>query len=92
MGNFKWNVIISSAARLFAYAIVCAALPVLRRKRPAASAFRLPAGDFVAALGVFFMLALVFRMGLGEWIVILVTMAIALMNWSWARNRAVALR
>jgi APA family basic amino acid/polyamine antiporter len=92
LGNFKWNVIISAAARLFVYIFVCASLPVLRRKRPAAPAYRLPAGDFVAALGVIFMLVLVSRMGLGEWIVILVTMAIASANWFWARNRVVAAR
>jgi APA family basic amino acid/polyamine antiporter len=88
LGNFKWNVIISSVARLFVYVLVCASLPVLRRKRPNVSAYRLPAGDFVAALGVILTLALVSRMRLGEWIVILVTMAIAFVNWLWARNRA----
>ena len=51
-GNFRWNVIISAVARTFVYMLVCAALPVLRRKRPEASAFRMPGGDFVAALGV----------------------------------------
>jgi len=92
LGNFKWNVIISSVARLFVYVLVCASLPVLRRKRPKAPAYRLPAGDFVAALGVILTLALVSRMRLGEWIVILVTMAIAFVNWLWARNRAVRWR
>ncbi len=87
LGNFKWNVIISSVARLFVYAIVCAALPVLRRKRPNAPAYRLPAGNLVAALGIVLTLVLVSRMRLGEWIVILITMAIALVNWFWARNR-----
>jgi amino acid transporter len=86
LGNFKWNVIISSAARLFAYAIVCAALPVLRRTRPNSPSYRLPAGNFVAALGVVFMLVLALRMGLGEWIVILATLAIAFANWLWARK------
>jgi basic amino acid/polyamine antiporter, APA family len=88
LGNFKWNVIISSVARLFVYALVCASLPVLRRKRPNALAYRLPAGDFVAALGVIFMLALASRMQFGEWIVIFVTMTIAFVNWLWARNQA----
>jgi K+ transporter len=66
---------------------VCAALPVLRRKYPDAAAYRLPAGDLVAALGIIFMLVLVSRMRLGGWIVILVTLAIAFVNWLWARNR-----
>lgn len=87
-GNFKWNVIISSVARLFVYILVCAALPVLRRKRPAASAFRVPAGDWVAFVGVALMLVLVSRMRMTEWSVILATMAIALTNWIWVRQRA----
>jgi amino acid transporter len=87
MGNFKWNVIISTVARLFVYGVVCTSLPVLRRKRPNASAYRIPAGNFVAALGMIFMLALMSRMRRGEWIVILVTMGIAAVNWLWARHR-----
>src|ERR1700704_3635792 len=87
LGNFKWNVLISSAGRLFAYGVVCAALPALRRKSPDAGAYRLPAGNFFAALGIIFMLVLVSRMRLGEWTVILATMIIAFVNWLWARNR-----
>jgi APA family basic amino acid/polyamine antiporter len=88
LGNFKWNVLISSAGRLLGYGLVCAALPALRRKCPDAAAFRLPAGNFFAGLGIILMLALGSRMRLGEWTVILVTMAIAFVNWLWARNRA----
>jgi basic amino acid/polyamine antiporter, APA family len=85
-GNFKWNVIISSVARLFVYILVCTALPVLRRKTPAAPAFRVPAGNFVAGLGVALMLVLVTRMSADEWAIILATMTIAFANWLWARN------
>ena len=89
LGNFKWNVLISSAGRLFAYGVVCAALPALRRKCPDAAAYRLPAGNFFAVLGIIFMLVLVSRMRLCEWTVILATMIIAFVNWLWARNRTV---
>jgi hypothetical protein len=34
-----------------------------------------------------FMLALMRRMRRGEWIVILVTMGIAIVNWLWAQRR-----
>jgi basic amino acid/polyamine antiporter, APA family len=85
LGNFKWNVIVSSVARLFVYVLVCASLPVLRRKHPNAPAYRLPAGDLVAGCGVVSMLVFVSRMRLGEGVVILVTMAIAFVNWLWAR-------
>jgi amino acid transporter len=87
MGNFKWNVIISTVARLFVYGVVCASLPVLRRKRPNTFAYRIPAGNFISALGMLFMLALMTRMRRGEWIVILVTMGIAAANWLWAQRR-----
>jgi amino acid transporter len=86
-GNFKANVIISSVGRLFVYLIVCAALPVLRRSRPIALAYRAPMGDFLATAGVIFMLVLISRMRRGEWVVILMTIAIALANWLWVRTR-----
>jgi amino acid transporter len=87
-GNFKWNVIISAVARLFVYTLVCAALPVLRRTRPAASAFRAPGGDLVAGIGIVLMLILVSRMRAGEWAIVLATMGIAFANWLWVRKRA----
>jgi amino acid transporter len=34
LGNFTWNVTLSAVARLFFYAFGCAALPMLRRKKP----------------------------------------------------------
>ena len=86
-GNFKWNVLLSSVGRLFIYGITCAALPVLRRKQPDANAFRLPAGNLFAILGVVFMVALMSRINRIEWIIILSTVAIAFPNWLWARNR-----
>jgi len=86
-GNFKWNVILSSVGRLFIYGSTCAALPVLRRKRPDACAFRLPAGNLFAILGVVIALVLLSRIGRDEGIVIFATVMIAFANWLWARNR-----
>jgi amino acid transporter len=85
-GNFKGNVILSSVGRLFIYGFTCASLPVLRRKNPTARAYRLPAGNVFAVLGVFFVALLASRMSRGEGIVVLVTMAVAIANWLWARN------
>ena len=87
-GSFRWNVILSSVGRLFIYGFTCAALPVLRHKSPDARAFRLPAGNLFAVLGVLFMGLLASRMNRREGMVILVTMAIALANWVLARNRS----
>jgi amino acid transporter len=86
-GNFKWNVILSAIGRLFIYGFTCASLPVLRRKNPGARAYRLPAGNLFALLGVLFVALLASRMSQGEGIVLMATMAIAFANWVWARNR-----
>jgi amino acid transporter len=86
-GNFRWNVIVSAVARTFVYMLVCAALPVLRRKRAAAAAFRIPAGNIVAGFGVLLMLGLVLRMRVNEWAIIAATVAVAFANWRWARNK-----
>ncbi|HET8925628.1 MAG TPA: amino acid permease [Candidatus Acidoferrum sp.] len=86
-GNFRWNAMLSSVARLFVYGSVAAALPVLRKKQPQADAFRLPFGIAIAALGLLFTAVLVIRMHLGEFIVIFMTAALAFVNWLWARNR-----
>jgi hypothetical protein len=59
----------------------------LRRKRAAAAAFRVPAGNFVAGLGVLLMLGLVLRMRVDEWAIIAATVAVAFANWRWARNK-----
>jgi amino acid transporter len=84
--NFKWNVILSSIGRLFIYGFTCAALPVLRRKFPGARAYRLPAGNLIAPLGVFFVVLVATRMSRGEGSILLATMAIAFANWLGARN------
>jgi amino acid transporter len=53
IGSFQWNVAISAMARLIYYASVCAALPVLRRKKEVPEArFRLPLGNVFALLAV----------------------------------------
>jgi APA family basic amino acid/polyamine antiporter len=53
IGSFQWNVSISAMARLIYYASVCAALPVLRRKKEVPEArFRLPLGNVFALLAV----------------------------------------
>jgi APA family basic amino acid/polyamine antiporter len=87
IGEFKWNVTLSAIARLFYYAIGCAALPVLRRKQLSSAAFRLPGGDFLAPLGVAICLLLVTRVDFGQSLILLATIAIALLNWIFVRKR-----
>jgi amino acid transporter len=81
MGTFRWNAILSGISRLFAYAITCAALPVLRRRPAGKEAFRLPGGEAFAALGILFASILLSRMGRSELIVLAITAGLSFLNW-----------
>lgn len=87
-GDFRWNALLSSVARMFVYGSVAAALPVLRKKNPQAASFRLPGGALFAALALLFTIVLITRMRQGEFVVIGATMALAFVNWLWARRQA----
>jgi amino acid transporter len=87
-GDFRWNAMLSSVARLFVYGSVAAALPVLRKKNPEADGFRMPAGIVFTVLAVLFCGVLVTRMQWEEFIVIALTAGLAFVNWLWARKRA----
>jgi len=87
-GDFRWNAMLSSVARLFTYGSVAAALPVLRKKQPEADGFRLPYGITIAVLAMLFTGVMVTRMHRGELIVISSTAALAFLNWLWARKKA----
>jgi amino acid transporter len=84
IGEFKWNVTLSAVARLLYYGVGCAALPVLRRKRPegAEAMFQLPAGNLLAAIGVMLCLILVTRVDFGQTLILIVTVMLAFVNWT----------
>jgi amino acid transporter len=85
-GSFQWNAILSAVSRLFIYASVAVALPVLRRKQPHTDAFRLPGGMFFVVLALLFTGVLASRIRLGGLIVLAVTFALALLNWLWTER------
>jgi basic amino acid/polyamine antiporter, APA family len=82
-GDFKWNVTLSAVARLLYYGVGCAALPILRRKQPegAGAMFHLPAGNFLAVVGVVLCVILVTRVDFGQSLILVATIALALVNW-----------
>ncbi len=86
-GNFRWNVVLSTVARLFTYGLVCGALLVLRRRNPDAKAYRLPGGRIFAVLGIAFMAVLVTRIHRSEFAVIVAVAVVSLLNWFWSRAR-----
>ena len=89
-GSFAWNVTLSVVARLFYYAVVCAALIALRRKQPLAAGFRLPGGPVLAVLGIGITVALATQVDLSKSLILATTVGAALLNWLWARRARVA--
>jgi amino acid transporter len=86
-GSFSWNLTLSAVARLFYYAIGCAALPVLRKKQPGDAGFHLPAGNFFAVIGVIICAALLTQVDLSKSLILLGTVVVALLNWAWVQRQ-----
>jgi amino acid transporter len=86
-GSFTWNATLSAVARLLYYGLVCAALPILRRKQPGAAMFRLPAGTLFAVLGVGICAVLITGVNLGGSLILLATALVAMINWLLVRKR-----
>jgi amino acid transporter len=79
--SFSWNLTLSAVARLFFYAAVCLAVPVLRRMQPAAAAFRLPGGVILPILGVAICVVLLTRVDFSKSLILLATVGAAYANW-----------
>ena len=85
-GNFIWNAIISAGARLVTYGIACVALIRLRKLRPQADAFRLPAGPLIALAGLALCAVLVAQMSVTHAVVISLIATIGATNWLLVRR------
>lgn len=86
VGTFTWNVTLSVVARLFYYGVICAAVIALRYKQPGAARLRLPAGSFLAVVGILIAVALATQVDLSKSLILTATVAAALLNWAWARR------
>ena len=87
LGSFTWNATLSAVARLLYYGLVCAALPVFRRKQPGAAMFRLPGGTLFAVLGAGICAVLITGVNLGGSLILLATALVAMINWLLVRKR-----
>jgi APA family basic amino acid/polyamine antiporter len=87
-GSFAGNATLSAVARLSYYGLVCAALPVLRRKQPNAAGFRLPGGVIFAAFGVLLCFGLLVRADLSHSLILVATIALAFVNWAVVARRS----
>lgn len=86
-GSFIWNAILSAVARLVTYGLVCAAVPVLRRRAPGAAAFRLPGGWAVPLVGLAFCVLFAAQMEATHARIAAVVVLAGTLNWVWARAR-----
>jgi len=87
LGSFSWNVTLSAVARLFYYAVACAAVPVLRARQPDAAGFRLPGGWLFPVLGIAICLALLTRVDFSRWLILVGVVLAALLNWLIVKDR-----
>jgi amino acid transporter len=81
VGDFRWNAVLSAVSRLVVYAGMAIALLVLR-KRWGVAPFALPAGIAFSGGTLLIVLVLLSQMGRGDAIVVVATVAVALVNWS----------
>jgi APA family basic amino acid/polyamine antiporter len=86
LAGFSWNVTLSAVARILYYAGICAAVPVLRARQPAAAAFRLRGGITLPAAGVAICVLLLGGVDFSKSVILLATIAIGLLNWALVRG------
>lgn len=86
-GSFSWNVTLSVFARLFYYGVVCAALPMLRKKHPNWARARVSGGPVFAAFGVVICLTLMTQINLSGSLILAAVIVAAFFNWAWVRRR-----
>jgi len=81
-GSFAWNVTLSAVARLFYYGLICAAVPVLRAKRPSdIRHFRVPLAAVFPSVGILICGLLFTAVDLNELSILAATFLLATLNW-----------
>jgi amino acid transporter len=80
-GSFIWNAVLSAVARLGTYGLVCAAVPVLRRRDSDGALFRVPGGWLLPAAGLLFCVVLASQMEAAHARIAAVVACVALLNW-----------
>jgi len=88
LGSFRWNLTLSAVARLVYYGVGCAALPVLRRRRPGSALFRLPGGPVFSVAGVIVCAVLLTQVDFGKSLILITTVVVAFLNWLLVRQKS----
>ena len=87
IGSFAWNVTLSVIARLFYYAVICAAVIALRHRQADAAMFRLPGGAFFPVLGIGICIMLATQVDFSQSWIVAGTAVAAILHWAWVRHR-----
>jgi len=87
IGSFAWNVTLSVIARLFYYAVICAAVISLRYRQAEAAKFRLPGGALFPVLGIGVCILLATQVDFSQSKIVAATVAAAILHWAWVKHR-----
>lgn len=88
-GSFAGNATLSAGSRLFYYGVVCASVPVLRKKRPERALFQLRGGTLISIIGVLICTGLLTQIEYNKSLILLVAVAVAFFNWLAVRKRTI---
>jgi amino acid transporter len=88
-GSFAGNATLSAGSRLFYYGVVCASVPVLRKKIQDRPLFHLPSGTLIGIAGVLICAGLLTQIEYNKSLVLLVAVAVAFVNWLAVRKRTI---
>jgi amino acid transporter len=86
-GTFEGNATLSAGSRLFYYGLVCASVPVLRRKKTEPPLFQLRWGTLIGVAGVLICASLLTQIDYNKSLVLLAAIAVAFCNWLAVRKR-----
>src|SRR5215469_2287946 len=87
-GSFAGNATLSAGSRLFYYGVVCAALPVLRKRKPTPPFFQIRGGTLIAVAGVLLCAALLTQIEYNKSLILLAALAVAFFNWLAVRKHS----
>jgi basic amino acid/polyamine antiporter, APA family len=88
-GSFAGNATLSAGSRLFYYGVLCAALPVLRRKQGTQALLQIPGGVVLAILGALICAALLTQIEYNKSLILVAAVAVAFVNWLAVRQKSV---
>ena len=87
-GSFAGNATLSAGSRLFYYGVVCASVPVLRKKKVEPPLFQIRAGTLVGVVGAVICIALLTQIEYNKSLILLAAVAVAFFNWLAVRRRS----